>query len=356
VSAAVTRSYPLGALPSRALDTWHTLHRHNPVLDSPYFHPSFARVVHDSGAAVHVLVTTDEGGNTTALLPYHCAGRSVSRPMGWPGADFQGPLVAPGTTLGITSLLPPNARAFCFDHLLETCDGLDRWIFARRPSPFVDVNGGLDGYLGRASRSGKDNIGQARRRLAKAEREYGGVRFEADLVDDHALDRLVELKRRQYAATGAPDFFAVPGRVALLRQLMRTRTDGFRGVLSTVHVGDRLLAGHFGLQSGEVLHWWFPVYDPDFAPLAPGWILLRHLIAAAPTMGVCRIDLGRGEDEYKRRAKTGESTVCQGIVTSPVRLAGQRVRHQSVQAVKASRFADPLRTVLRRPVGVHRVD
>ena len=173
--------------------------------------------------------------------------------------------------------------------------------------------GGLDGYLGRASRSGKDNMGQARRKARKAEETHGPISFVADSTDADALGALIALKRAQYAATGARDYFAAPERVALAHRLLETRVDGFAGVLSTVHVGPRLLAAHFGIRSGGVLHWWFPVYDPQFGAFAPGWILLRELAVAAPSLGVTRLDLGRGDDEYKRRAKTGESMVCQGL-------------------------------------------
>ena len=86
-------------------------------------------------------------------------------------------------------------------------------------------------------------------------------------------------------------------------------------MLSTLHFGDTLVAAHFGLRSGTVLHWWFPVYDPAFAGFAPGWIMLRELAMAAPELGLDRIDLGRGDDEYKRRARTGEIEVAAGDVT-----------------------------------------
>jgi CelD/BcsL family acetyltransferase involved in cellulose biosynthesis len=317
-------------------------------LDSPYFHPAFARKVAESGPPVSVLVAYDEDGDVASLLPFQWGRRGVMRPVGWPGADFQGPLTRPGTRLAESAVLAPGARAFRFDHLVEIGGELDRWVLGRRPSPYVDVTGGLAGYLGRASRSGRENLGQARRRLARAERELGPVRFSADVIDDALLDRVVELKRRQYAATGARDYFAGAGRVRLMHRLMRTHEDGFAGVLSAVHAGDELLAAHFGLRSGPVLHWWFPVYDPRHARLAPGWILLRELIAAAPALGLARIDLGRGEDEYKRRVKTGETTVAQGLVASPARVVAERVRRQSVQALKRSRVAGRAKILLRR--------
>jgi len=97
-----------------------------------------------------------------------------------------------------------------------------------------------------------------------------------------------------------------------LHRLLHTRDEGFGGLLSTLHAGPNLIAAHFGIRSDSVLHWWFPVYAAEHARLAPGWMLLRELVIAAPALGIDRIDLGRGDDEYKRRAKTGETQVCQG--------------------------------------------
>ena len=226
----------------------------------------------------------------------------------------------PGARSGTRHGLPAPAPAqwwgarLGFDHLLSTYGDFEPFVESSRPSPFIDTTGGMDGYLGRASRTGKDNMGQARRRTAKAERELGPVRFEADIIDHSALQRVIAMKRAQYASTGARDYFADPRRAALLEQLSAHRDPEFAGMLSTVHAGPHLLAAHFGIPSGPVLHWWFPVFDSTFANLSPGWILLREFVTAAPTFGIGRIDLGRGDDEYKRRAKTGEVLVSQGVV------------------------------------------
>jgi CelD/BcsL family acetyltransferase involved in cellulose biosynthesis len=337
------------ALTPRELDAWHTLRLANPALDSPYFHPGFASAVHASGRRTLVAVDRDPGGEVRALLPLHREG-ATARPVGWPAADFQGPILAPGTVFPALALLKAaRVRAFAFDHLLEGEYGLESWTETLRPSPYLEVSGGLDGYLGRASRSGKDNLGQARRRANKAERELGAVRFEADSTDPALLDRVIELKRAQYAATGARDYFADPRRADMLHKLLRTRDPDFGGVLSTLHAGPHLLAAHFGLRAGGVLHWWFPVYDPGHANRSPGWILLRELIMSAPALGFTRIDLGRGEDEYKRRAMTGQTMVGQGeISTSHLHRAARRARLSVIEAVKSSPFNGIARKLLRR--------
>jgi CelD/BcsL family acetyltransferase involved in cellulose biosynthesis len=167
-------------------------------------------------------------------------------------------------------------------------------------------------------------------------------------VDHEALARVVELKRAQYAATGVRDYFAEPDRLDLLTRLLHTRDTEFGGVLSTLHAGPHLVAAHFGIRAGNVLHWWFPVYDPDFGALAPGWMLLRELVAAAPALGITRLDLGRGDDEYKRRAKTGETLVSQGVVTrSSTRRALRHARNSLIAAARSSALGPGLRRAVR---------
>jgi CelD/BcsL family acetyltransferase involved in cellulose biosynthesis len=346
--AARTQLATYDTLTDEELDAWRTLRAANPALASPYFHPEFAAAVHASGRPVSVVVLRGDAGAVTALLPGHLE-KARLRPVGWPGADFQGPVFAAGATPAPTDLLIDGVRSFEFDHLLAPGPEFDPWVISSRPSPFVDTTGGLDGYLARASRTGKDNMSQARRRAAKAQRTLGPVRFAADVVDDKALERVIELKRAQYAATGGRDYFSDPDRVDLMSRLLHTRGTDFAGILSTLHIGDELVAAHFGLRSDHVLHWWFPVYDPAFSQLSPGWILLRELVAASPDLGITRIDLGRGDDEYKRRAKTGEVQVCQGVLTgSATRRMLRRARHSATEAAKASPLGPRLRTVARR--------
>jgi CelD/BcsL family acetyltransferase involved in cellulose biosynthesis len=345
---AGARLVPFDDLTAAEINAWHTFRTGNPALDSPYFHPGFSAAVHASGRHVSVVVVRDNAGAVLALLPGHKDGARL-RPVGWPGADFQGPVLASGTKLSPLDLLVDGVRDVTFDHLLAPGPEFEPWIDSSQASPYLDTTGGLDGYLARASRTGKENMGQARRRAAKAERTLGPVRFAADVVDDAALARVIALKRGQYAATGARDYFSESNRIELMSRLLHTRDPAFGGILSTVHIGDDLVAAHFGIRADGVLHWWFPVYDPAHSHLSPGWILLRELVAATPVLGIHRIDLGRGDDEYKRRAKTGETLVCEAtIARNGVRRTLRLARHGLVDSVKSSPLAPGLRQVARR--------
>jgi CelD/BcsL family acetyltransferase involved in cellulose biosynthesis len=343
-----TRLVAWSDLGAEELEAWHRLRQSNPALDSPYFHPAFAGAVHATGADVTVAIHRDRTGAIRAILPAHRDGGTLL-PAGWPGADYQAPIAAPGEPASPLDLLPPGIREIRFSTLVEPDPAYEPYLVVREPAPFIDATGGLEGYLTRATRTGKEKMSEARRGIAKATRELGPVRFEASSCDEQALAWVIAAKRAQYAATGAGDYFAPPRRRALLSQLLRTTEPGFAGMLSTVHVGDQLVAAHFGIRSGPVLHWWFPVYDPAFARIGPGWILLREMLTAAPAAGITRIDLGRGEDEYKRWLMTGATTVCQATVTrSTARRLVRQARHRAVAAMKASPLGPALRPLVRR--------
>lgn len=337
---------PLDLLDGRALDTWAELHATEPALDSPYFHPGFARAVQDAGVPVMVGRATAATGEVTSLFAFHRR-RGTARPVGWPGADFQGVVASHGAAPDPRVFLADGVQAVVFDHLVDADGVVAPWVTGRLPSPLLDVTGGLDGYLSRVSRSGRENVGQARRRAARAERELGPLRFDPDSHDQDVLHRLIGLKREQYAATGARDHFADARRRRLLELLLTRRDGSFGGALATLHAGPHLLAAHMGIRSGGVLHWWFPVYDPSFAAYSPGWILLRELVRTAPQQGLTRIDLGRGDDEYKRRARTGSVEVAQAVVTaSPLLAAGHRLGTRARAAVRSSPAAPTLRATL----------
>ena len=256
-------------LDSAHIERWLDLRASNPALDSPYFHPAFTAGVAATRPGVRVIVGETADGSVAAFLPVQFDKRTC-RPAGWPAADFQGPICAPNVDFDISAALR-SARigSYEFDHMLDGLPGFEPWIFGREPSSYVDVSGGLDGNMSRASSTGKRRIKDAARLGRKAEREYGAVRS----VDTHssAPDVVISLKQRQYQATGARDYFADARHVELMHRLLATSTDSeFGGRLSAVYAGEHLIAAHFGLRAGPVLHWWFPFYDPQFSRRIPG--------------------------------------------------------------------------------------
>lgn len=342
------RIVDVDGLTTADIDRWLELRASNPALDSPYFHPGFAAAVAATRSDVRVVVGEDVLGRVTSFLPVQFDKRAC-RPAGFPAADFQGPICAPGARFDIAQAVSAcGASAYQFDHLRDGIAGFERWTFGRQPSPHIDTSEGMDGYLARASRGGRDKVAEARRLTRRALREHGSVRFVAESPDVALLDTVIALKRRQYAATGSPDYFARAEHVRLLRRLLLARGTDFGGMLSAVYAGPNLLAAHFGLRAGPILHWWFPVYAPEFSRLSPGWLLLCSVIDAAPDLGLERIDLGRGVDEYKRRAMTGHQIVCQGaVIRNPLRRRAALARRTALTTLRSSPAAPALRRAAR---------
>lgn len=336
-------------LGSADIERWLNLRASNPALDSPYFHPAFTEAVASTRPGVKVIIGEAADGSVASFLPVQLDKRTC-HPAGWPGADFQGPICAPDVDFDITAALRTcRIASYEFDHLLDGVPGFEPWIFGREPSRNVDVSGGLDGYLSRANSTGKRRIRDAARLARKAEREHGEVRVIAESTDSSVLDAVISLKRRQYYATGARDYFGDAKHVELMHRLLAAGTGSdFGGLLSAVYVGDHLIAAHFGLRAGPVLHWWFPVYDPQFSRLDPGWMQVRGIIDAAPQLGIERIDLGRGDDgDWKRWLGTGHQLVCQGaVIPNRLRHRTASARRRFTQAAKSSPAAPAMRSVV----------
>jgi CelD/BcsL family acetyltransferase involved in cellulose biosynthesis len=307
------RSVRFDALTQDELTRWARLRHEHEAFRSPFFHPGFSRAVHASGHPVTVLLGGMRDGAPALVWPLHARG-TVLEPVAEPGADHQGPIgLAPFDP--VTLLRQSGMRNLTFSHLSEANPSLTPHVRDWHESPVVHVKGGLDGYLTRARKSGRDSLSAARRKSKRAVAEYGELRFTPMSDDPRLLDELIRHKREQYGASGSRDYFAVPSRRRLLHELLAYSDRDFRGVLSAVHCGDTLLAAHFGIQSDDVLHWWIPVYVPAMSPFNPGWLLLRELIQAAEHLGMEEIDLGRGQNEYKRRLMTGYQRVGEGIVS-----------------------------------------
>ena len=103
-----------GALNAEQLAAWCQVRDANPALDSPYFNPAFAGAVHAIFGDVQV--ATDDH---QVWFPIQVKKR-LARPAGWPGADYHGPVAAPGVTIDPLDLVRATGlRALRFDHVSE---------------------------------------------------------------------------------------------------------------------------------------------------------------------------------------------------------------------------------------------
>ena len=143
-------------------------------------------------------------------------------------------------------------------------------------------------------------------------REIGEPRFEFDCVSTEALEKLIDLKRKRYQRGKTFDILSVEWAANLLRQLHHTNGQNFQGILSALWVGDKMIAGHFGMLSNHVMHYWFPAYDIKYAKYSPGTQMIMNVAEHAAKLGIDKVDFGYGDDPYKFKFCNGRETVSCG--------------------------------------------
>jgi CelD/BcsL family acetyltransferase involved in cellulose biosynthesis len=326
-------------LPARDLSTalaerWSELQLCDSALASPFFRPEFTMAV---GAVRNdaFFAVLEEGNTPRGFLPFQRQRRGIGKPIGAFMSDYQGVVAEPG--LSWEPLRVVNScglRAWNFDHLIASQLPFKGFHQSRSESPYLELANGFEAY--RRDRAGSQLIPTIRRRARKLEREVGDLRFVAAESDLGVLRTLQGWKSHQYRETGVPDIFALGWPTELLEHILAVRQPEFSGMLSALYAGDELVAGHMGMRSRDTWHWWFPAYAPRFARYSPGLILLLHMAAVAASIGVRRIDLGKGNEPYKHRFKSAAVPLAVGSVASRPLRARRQVAARARAAVLCS--------------------
>jgi CelD/BcsL family acetyltransferase involved in cellulose biosynthesis len=328
------------------VDRWRVLQDANPELASPYFCPEFTQAVGAVREDAYVGVL-EQDGQVVGFFPHQRRRFGFGGPAGGGFSDYQGVIAAPGT-------------AWDAQELLRSC-GLVAWEFTdvpvsqapfaafhagRSESHYLDLTGGFDQYLQRLRAAGSSQPKKLPAFQRRAERECGPVEFVAHLDDKALFEQLIEWKSRQYRDSGLRDNFSYSWTVELLDRIRRTQTPSFAGMFSILKFHGKVAAMHLGMRSRTVWHWWFPRHDPEFDKFSPGILLLKMAGELAPSIGVTRIELGEGEEEFKMRLRSGAVSIARGRVEVPsVTMALVKMREASEAWVKSS----PLAAVARGP-------
>jgi CelD/BcsL family acetyltransferase involved in cellulose biosynthesis len=327
------------------LARWRALQEASPSLDNPFLSPEFTATVAGFRSRIRVAVL-EEGPDIVGFFAFEDHTLGIGTPVAAGLTDAQGLVMAAGLEIDTKELLRAcSLNVFEFDHLVSG-QPLANAGHDRHPSPVIDLAQGFEAYtrtlLCRPSKTYKATLANSR----KLERA-GTLRHEYGLTDREVLRVLLGWKTDQYRRTGRMDRFARRWIVELVERLLATRTDGFAGVLDMLYLDDRPVAGHFGLRTRTRLAWWFPAYDTAFAKFSPGRIQHLAMAEKAAASGIRLIDLGRGQEEYKDKLKTGEFHVAEGRVVQSGVVAGMHwvVRAPVRKARQAVLDSPPLRKV-----------
>ncbi len=296
---------------------WRRAQKAEDGLASPYFCPEFTRLTAMVRRDVHVGVL-EQDGCVVGFFPFQRSRRRVGRPVGGPLSDYQGLIVEQGESWDPVELVRQcGLRAWEFDHLIVAQRVLQPYHTKRMLSWVMDLTGGFDAYCRQRQEAGSKQMSTVARKRRKLEREIGPVRYEAHSTDKRVLRTLMAWKSRQCIRTRNIDVFAFKWTVDLIDRIHATQTPGFGGMLSAVYAGDQLVAAHMGMRSDRALHWWFPSYDERFSRYSPGLILLMAIARDAVSKGLDLIDLGKGDDFYKRHFCNAAVPIAEGRVVLP---------------------------------------
>ncbi len=285
------------------LAAWRRLLEADPVLASPFLRPEFARHVAAVRPDAFVAIAT-EGAEPAAFLTFQRRGQRA-QPLAGGLSDCQAFVAAPGWRCDAPALLRAMGIArLDVTRLLASQAHLATWQTEAMDAPLIRLDAGFDAYARERRAAGSNAVTQALSHARRLARQSGPLRFVPHDPDPRSLHQLIAWKRAQYGRErwgGALDPFARGWVVALLARIHAAQEPGFAGMLSTLWAGETMLAAHLGMRAEGRLHYWFPAYDPAQARLAPGRILLLEMIRHAASAGIDAIDLGAGEEGYKRR-------------------------------------------------------
>ena len=309
----VDRRRPAELSPEQRRD-WLEIMRSDARLAHAFLSPGFADAVDRVCGDVQVLVIENSG--RSGFLPVHTGRRGRLRACGFPLSDMQAVVAPQSWSLDPRDIMSATqSSTFQFDHWIAHSSS---WRTRQPDQSFlIDLGDGLDNYT-RSQLAGSRFLEQMRRQERRAERRYGPLRFEWRVDDAPMLSRLAVGWKRNYARRlGARDYFAEPWQRELVEQCVISTEPDMAAVVSALFAGDQPIAILISLRFAETLSAWIPAYDHRFGDCSPGAILHWRLVQEALNRNVNRIDLGRGENQLKKRLANDRQEVFVGTLRQP---------------------------------------
>lgn len=336
---------------------WSELQLADPAFDSPFLSPYWARAVEraqglDRSGLRAVALSEDRGAvGFTAAHP----GAFTAMPPGAPMCDYQAVVCAAGCEFDPRDIVEAlGVHRYDFAAMLESQSAFAPFARGRAVSRVVDVSQGWDAYEADRKAAGFGFIKDVEKKRRKAARDLGEPRFTAFSRATSDFENMLAWKRTQLRVTGQRDIFETRWTERLLRDLFESRDPEFGGVLFTLHFGDRLAAAQFDVHGRETVHAWIISHDTEFDRYSPGMMLFVDLLRWMGTTPYRRLDLGVGEQRFKRELSNAGRPVTQGCVGVPS--AALLVRDAAYRVMRAAE-ALPLGAASELPAkAMRRVD
>jgi len=334
-------------LTTEQVDLWSGMMNSQDLTDSPFFHPEYVITLGRFREAVRVGIVK-ENERPVAFFPFEQHGET-GRPLGVKLCDFQGIVSSPGTVLDARELLIGcGLKTWHFDHVVASQPEFKKWHLRLEDSPYLDLSHGFDAYVAQQKQAGHKTIPRIKRKRRKIEREIGSLRFDWHSTDRAVFETLLKWQSAQRKQTGTFDILQFDWVVQTLDAIRQIEGEDFGGTLSTLHINDTLASVYLNMRTTTVLHQWFSAYNVTFSKYSPGHIHNLAVMQVAAERGIKRIDMGRGDEPYKKSIGSGTISVAEGAVDlSPLRHGVRKGWYRICEQIRNSRLRGPIQTPKR---------
>lgn len=315
ISAYDVRVVRPEALTRAEIDAWRAIQADEPAFANPLFGPDFTQAVGRVRNDVAVGVFSHAGA-PVAFFAHHRRPSGFGRPIGAPFSDYHGLVARVGEgPWGPEALRAIGLAAFRHTGLVDPGQVFDR--LDDGPTAFaIGLVDGPDAFLEAARAASPKKFKNWRRLRHRLEDDFGPLALRASRSADD-FEQLLTWKRDQFVRTGVQDVLKPDWVCQLMHDLFETDTPTLSGLMLTLHAGDTLVGGHFGIRSGDIYHPWIASTAPELAALSPGQAFLDQAIRAMPGLGLRVYDLGPGHDHYKRPFAATSQVLKSGLTSAP---------------------------------------
>lgn len=346
--AVSTDCLPLRKLDSCLLSQWSKMRTETAAYRSPFFGYEFLETVAEVEPNIEVAITRC-GSQLISALPFQRVSKHCARPVGLGINDAHGFLRQSPTAVNPLNILSQcNLHSYEFHAAPPELKEMETFAVGRTRSFLADLTVDPRGYE-HFLRHSSDTIDRQGQKTRKLIRTLGPLRLEFDCRDARMIDLLVKLKCEQYQRTHTYNILAVDWIRKLLDQLHANVDSPIRGILSVLYAGEQPIALHYGMGEGDLLHYWFPVYDPKYSYGSPGTILFLEIAKHATELGYRAIDMGYGEQAYKHKLTNVITEMSYGFIdASPLRRALYRLHNKWQGGVKKLWLKDLVKPIVRK--------
>ncbi len=300
-------------LDTKLAKTWRTIASQANLIH-PYYHPEFSRAVTQVREDIEIAILRGRSGTTLGFFPFQRETNRYAAPIGGRMNDFQALILPSHVSCRLDWLLEQlGVDRLSFHAWDRPRKELERFTFETLDSYYVDLTEGYDSYMKWLCQH-SSTIKRLPQKTRALQRDVGEIRFEFLNADPKALEDLISLKRKKFQRTNTFDILSVDWAANLIREISTKTEDEFRGVLSVLWAGKQMVAAQFGMMNQELLHYWFPAYDPEFAKYSPGLQLMLQSCQAAARHGLYKIDMSYGESRFKDKFCNAKSKVAAGVI------------------------------------------